>query len=225
MPMERLSTGDTHAGDTPEEMRHKLIFHGYGDDPEKLNCGHGRWSVKGDCVTCLSFCIDSLNKKNSELSRQLTSASPQQPTSEWQGIDKIPTGREHPPSEQKTDTSASSGAEDTTPSLSNEPVGASPQQPTFTSPPISDTEAANVRILAQEFKARWEAGAKAMQEAAVKTDCRGCREGWPFSKPNGLVHFPAEGTISGWFNCESVQVRALKLAYPGESPAQRKEPR
>jgi hypothetical protein len=42
--------------------------------------------------------------------------------------DQIPSGREHPPSEQKTDTSASSGAERRPPSLRNEPLGVALEQ-------------------------------------------------------------------------------------------------
>jgi hypothetical protein len=60
-----------------KRLEQKLAFDGYGDDPKVLKCGHGRWSTKGDCITCLSFAIDSLNSRLSETTQKLTLAESQ----------------------------------------------------------------------------------------------------------------------------------------------------
>lgn len=41
-------------------------------------CGHSKWAAKGDCITCLSHCIDSLNKRLSETTIQLTTLQSQE---------------------------------------------------------------------------------------------------------------------------------------------------
>jgi hypothetical protein len=87
-----------------------------------------------------------------------------------------------------------------------------PESPAFENRPISDIEAKNIRVVAKEKQWAWEAGAKAMQEAAAKQ-----------IEGNSCVRHCELCRTSPCGKSAAIEIRAIKLAYPAESPAPQKE--